>query len=64
MCQRCGASYLSRRPEALQEFGWLIAVNRTLIELTLDGTTPIKGAVSALGDSLVKVRVVCPRHFF
>lgn len=42
------------RPTALQEFCSLVATNRTIMELTLENTNPVKGSVALLGDSLVK----------
>lgn len=44
------------KPLALQEFCSLAAVNRTLIELSVDGTSPVKGSVALLGEAIVKVR--------
>ncbi len=44
------------KPLALQEFCSLASVNRTLIELSVDGTSPVKGSVALLGEALVRVR--------
>ena len=42
------------KPNALAEFSQLVAVNRTLMELSVDGTNPSKGSVSMLGDAMLK----------
>lgn len=42
------------KPTALAEFSQLVAVNRTLMELSVDGTNPTKGSIGLLGDAMLK----------
>lgn len=42
------------KPQALMEFTQLVATNRTLIELSVAATNPVKGSVGTLGDCLLK----------